>query len=123
MNTNMIADAVYEYLITKHDRVYRNSAPRSPIFPYVVYRVESVINNVPSEDFYINVDVYDDTNKSVRVMEGLADKIDNSLNHAVLNTSGFNAHFMREARQFVDGMELISQQMINLRYNTRVYFK
>lgn len=123
MDTNLIADAVYAYLSTKHSRVYRNKSPRSPVFPYIVYRVESVINNEPSEDFYINVDVYEDANKSVRAIEGLADTIDNGLNKTVLNADGFNAHFMREIRQFVDGTELISQQMINLRYNTRIYFK
>ena len=123
MNTNMIADSVYNYLITKHDRVYRNSAPRSPVFPYVAFRLESVVDNTPSEDFYIHIDVYEDTTTSVRFMETLADSIDSDLNDTVMNTDGFNAHFMREGRQFVDGTELISSQVIFLRYNTRVYFK
>ena len=123
MNTNMIADAIYDFLITKHERVYRNSSPSSPTFPYVVYRIESVTDSTPSEDFYIYVDIYEDTNKSVRVMEDLADNIDNELNDLVMNTDGFNAHFMREGRQFVDGTELISEQVIFLRYNTRIYFK
>jgi len=30
---------------------------------------------------------------------------------------------MREGRQFIDGNELVSSQVINLRYNTRIYFK
>jgi hypothetical protein len=123
MNTNMIADAIYDFLITKHERVYRNSSPSSPTFPYVVYRIESVTDSAPSEDFYIYVDIYEDTNKSVRAMEDLADSIDNELNDLVMNTDGFNAHFMREGRQFVDGTELISEQVIFLRYNTRIYFK
>ncbi|GEM04529.1 hypothetical protein HMI01_15170 [Halolactibacillus miurensis] len=123
MNTNMIADAIYDFLITKHERVYRNSSPSSPTFPYVVYRIESVTDSTPSNDFYIYVDIYEDTNKSVRVMEDLADSIDNELNDLVMNTDGFNAHFMREGRQFVDGTELISEQVIFLRYNTRIYFK
>lgn len=123
VNSNMIADAVNAFLDTKHDRVYRNSAPRSSLFPYVVFRVESVIENTPSEDFYIHVDIYEDTTKSVRLMEDLADNIDNELNNMVMNEEGFNAHFLREGRQFVDGEELISAQVIFLRYNTRIYFK
>lgn len=123
MNSNMIADAVYDFLKLKHDRVYRNSSPRSSVFPYVVYQVESVMDNTPSEDFYIHVDIYEDTNESVRVMEDLADLIDNDLNHKVMNKDGFNAHFKRESRQFVDGDELISAQVIFLRYDTRIYFK
>ena len=123
MNTNAVADEVLEYLSTKHARVYRNRAPQSPTFPYVVFRVESVLNNSPSEDFYINVDIYEDVSKSVRTIEDLADTIDSGLNMAVINTSVLNMHFLREARQFVDDEELVGKQMINLRYNTRIYFK
>lgn len=123
MNTNAVADEVLEYLSTKHTRVYRNRAPQSPAFPYVVFRVESVLNNSPSEDFYINVDIYEDVSKSVRTIEDLADTIDAGLNMEVMNTSALNMHFLREARQFVDDEELVGKQMINLRYNTRIYFK
>jgi len=123
MNTNAVADEVLEYLSTKHARVYRNRAPQSPTFPYVVFRVESVLNNSPSEDFYINVDIYEDVSKSVRTIEDLADTIDSGLNMMVINTSVLNMHFLREARQFVDDEELVGKQMINLRYNTRIYFK
>lgn len=123
MNTNAVADEVLEYLSTKHARVYRNRAPQSPVFPYVVFRVESVLNNSPSEDFYINVDIYEDVSKSVRTIEDLSDTIDAGLNMAVMNTSVLNMHFLREARQFVDDEELVGKQMINLRYNTRIYFK
>ena len=123
MNTNAVADEVLEYLSTKHARVYRNRAPQSPVFPYVVFRVESVLNNSPSEDFYINVDIYEDVSKSVRTIEDLADTIDSGLNMAVMNTSELNMHFLREARQFIDDEELVGKQMINLRYNTRIYFK
>lgn len=123
MNTNAVADEILEYLSTKHTRVYRNRAPQSPIFPYVVFRVESVLNNNPSEDFYINVDIYEDVSKSVRTIEDLADTIDSGLNMRVINTSVLNMHFLREVRQFVDDEELVGKQMINLRYNTRIYFK
>lgn len=123
MNTNAVADEVLEYLSTKHTRVYRNRAPQSPVFPYVVFRVESVLNNSPSEDFYINVDVYEDVSKSVRTIEDLADTIDAGLNMSVVNTSVLNMHFLREQRQYVDDEELVGKQMINLRYNTRIYFK
>ena len=123
MNTNAVADEVLEYLSTKHTRIYRNRAPQSPAFPYVVFRVDSVLNNSPSEDFYINVDIYEDVSKSVRTIEDLADTIDAGLNMEVMNTSELNMHFLREARQFVDDEELVGKQMINLRYNTRIYFK
>lgn len=123
MNTNEVADSIYNYLITKHTRVYRNKSPQSPVFPYVVYRVESVINSYPSEDFYINVDIYEDGSKSVRTIEDLADTIDNDLNDTVFNSDSLNMHFQRETRQYVPEEELVGKQMINIRYNTRIYFR
>lgn len=123
MNINGVADEVLKYLEIKHTRVYRNKAPQSPIFPYVVYKVESVINSYPSEDLYINIDVYEDVNKSVRNMEELADLIDDGLNHTVINTKILNLHFEREQRQYVNPEELVSVHLINLRYVVRVYFK
>lgn len=123
MNTNAVADSIYDYLITKHTRVYRNKSPQSPVFPYVIYRVESVINSYPSEDFYINVDIYDDSVKSVRTIEILADAIDSGLNDNVRITNLLNMHFQRETRQYVPEEELVGKQMINIRYNTRIYFR
>lgn len=120
---NLVADEIDDYLITKHDRVYRNKSPQNPVFPYVVYRIESVINTHPSEDLYVNIDVYEEGNKSVRAMEDLADAIDKDLNMSIFNTDTLNLHFVREQRQYVPAEELVSSHMINLRYAVRAYFK
>ena len=122
MNLNSLADAVQSYLATKHARVYRNRAPVSPTFPYVVYRIDSVADTYPSEDLYINVDIFDAPLVSVRTIEDLADLIDNDLNHSVILTMGLNAHFEREQRQYVPTSELVEAQMVNLRYVARTYF-
>lgn len=122
MNINAVADEVLEYLETKHSRVYRNKAPKEIIvngvkiptpFPYVIYKVESVVNTKPSEDLYINIDIYEDVNKSVRGMENLSDLIDNDLNHTVINTDKLNLHFEREQRQYVTPEDLVSTHLIN----------
>lgn len=123
MNMNLVADEIYDYLITKHERVYRNKSPQSPVFPYVVYRVESVINTYPSEDLYVQIDIYEDSNKSVRGIEDLADTIDKDLNMKVFNTSELNLHFVRDGRNYVPTEELVSAHMINIRYAVRAYFK
>lgn len=123
MNINAVADEVLTYLETKHPRVYRNKAPQTPIFPYIVYKVESVVNTMPSEDLYINVDIYEDVNKSVRAMEDLADLIDNGLNQKIINTDILNLYFDREQRQYVPAEELVSTHLVNLRYVVRAYFK
>ena len=123
MNINKVADEIYKYLITKSTRVYRNSSPQTPIYPYIVYRVDSVINTYPSEDIYLNIDIYEEVVKSVRAIEDLADTIDNGLNLTVINTEELNLYFNREQRQYVPSQELVSTQLINLRYVVRVYFK
>jgi len=123
VNMNAVADEVYDYLITKHERVYRNKSPQSPTFPYAVYRIESVMNTYPSEDLYINIDVYEDGAKSVRGIEDLADTIDKGLNMTVVNTDELNLHFVRDGRNYVPTEELVSAHMINLRYAVRAYFK
>ncbi|MGB4661886.1 MAG: hypothetical protein WBI07_22115 [Mobilitalea sp.] len=123
MNINAVADEVLTYLSIKHPRVYRNKAPQSPVFPYVVFMVESAVNSMPSEDLYVNIDVYENVNTSVRNMEDLADLIDNDLNHSVMNTDTLNLHFERESRQYVTPEELVSAHLINLRYAVRAYFK
>lgn len=132
MNTNAVVDEILTYLVTKHSRAYRNSAPTTITvnnvkiptpFPYVVFRTESATNTIPSEDYYLNIDIYEDVTKSVRAMEDLADLIDNGLNHTVINTSILNLHFEREQRQYVTPQELVSTHLINLRYVVRAYFK
>lgn len=123
MNMNLIADQILNYLETKHSRVYRNKAPKEVNFPYVVFKIESVMNTMPSEDLYLNVDIYEDINKSVRDIEDLADSIDNGLNLNVINSNELNMHFIREARQYVNDEELIGTHLINMRYVIRAYFK
>lgn len=123
MDINAVADEVLAFLETKHKRIYRNKSIKSPVFPYVVYRVESVINSYPSEDLYIYIDIYDDVNKSVRGMENLADLIDNDLNRKIINTDILNLNFEREQRQYVPPEEIVTAHLINLRYVVRAYFK
>lgn len=132
MNVNTVADEILAYLETKHSRSYRNKAPTAITvndvkvptpFPYVVFRIDSITDTYPSNDLYLNIDIYEDTNKSVMVMEDLADLIDNGLNHTIINTSVTSLQFEREQRQYVPSEELVSTHLINLRYVVRAYFK
>lgn len=137
MNINAVADETSVYLKTKHSRVYRNKPPKSPTFPYVIYRVESATDTYPSDDLYVNIDVYEDANNLVRDMEDLADLIDgdgkvhdkegnliepSGLNNRIINTDILNLQFSREQRQYVGPEELVSTHLINLRYVVRAYF-
>jgi len=122
MRSNDVADIIGDYLKTKHTRVHRAKAPSQKVFPYVVYRIESVMNSYPSEDLYLNVDIYEDPMQSIRTVETLADNIDAGLNHAVITQSGINLHFEREQRQSVDAQDLVEAYLINIRYVVRGYF-
>lgn len=130
MNMNAFADALYDVLRTKHTHVYRNKAPQSPTYPFIIYRVENVLDMSPSDDLYVHVDVYDDANVSVRALENLADLIDgdgdglspSGLNQLIIQTNELNAHFKREQRQHIPSLEIGGVQAVNLRYDVRVYF-
>ena len=122
MRSNDLANIIGTHLSTKHPRVYRAKAPSQKTFPYVVFRIESVVNSYPSEDLYLNVDIYEDPNRSVSVVETLADDIDRDLNHSIIIENGMNLHFERETRQSIDSTELLTAYLVNIRYVVRAYF-
>ena len=124
MDTNKVADLINTFLATKHTRVYRNKAPQSPVFPYVIFDCESVDDAFPSSDYTVYVDVYDAPNVSVRAMNTLADTIDSSFTGLLINDSALNLHIQSKIiRQYVPIKELVSSQMINMQFSARVYFK
>lgn len=122
MNTNAVADTILDYLTGKHERSYRNKAPQTPVPPYIVFRLDNTTDTYPSDDMYLNIDVYDVSTASVRAIEDLADLIDNDLNHKVMNTETMNLQSEREQRQYIPPEELVSLHLINLRYVVRAYF-
>lgn len=131
MKINALALEIGKYLTTKHTRVYRTKAPVGATLPYIVFRVESVTNSMPSEDCYANIDIFDNNTVSVKAVEDLADTIDGNgdklnptgLNQLIINTADFNAYFDREIRQFDNSEELVGVHLINLRYTAQTYFK
>ena len=122
MRSNDIADIIGAKLAAKHSRVYRQKAPATKVFPYVVYRIESVGDTYPSEELYVNIDLYEANTASVRTVETLADSIQAELNHKVIIENNTNLHFELEQRQSVDAQDLIDAYLINLRFVVRAYF-
>ncbi len=133
MNTNAIADEILAYLKTKHSRAYRNKSPKKPTYPYVVFRIDSGVPSYPSENRYINIDIYDSASKTSRAVENLADLIDGDgkregaeptgFNRRIIDTDDFNAFFELEQRQYVQSEELAGVQLINMRYVMQVFSK
>ena len=122
MRSNDIADIIGAKLAAKHSRVYRQKAPATKVFPYVVYRIESVGDTYPSEELYVNIDLYEAPTASVRTVETLADSIQAELNHKVIIENNTNLHFELEQRQSVDAQDLIEAYLVNLRFVVRAYF-
>lgn len=123
INTNAIADAILDVLTPIHARSYRNKSPQTPISPYVVYILDSSIPSGPSSDFYLTIDVFDDPNESVRAIETLSDAIQDALDNLVIITDAINVHMALEQRQYVSNTDLVTSQMVNLRFVCRTYFK
>lgn len=122
MNTNSISDLILAKLATLHARVYRNESIETPTFPYVVYSLSSLTPTDPSTDYYLNIDIMEKPHTSVRVIETLADSIQDSLDNLVLRTVDLNVHSVLEQRQFISQSDLTTGQMINLRFVLRSYF-
>ncbi len=122
MDTNKVADKLYTLLSAKHARVYRNAPPSSPVFPYVVYNVESITESYPSEDYYVYIDVFDSATGSVRPMETLADSIQ-SIARTVVSDSDLSMQIEKISRQFISADDLTTSKMITMQFECRVYFK
>lgn len=122
MRSNDINDIIGERLSSIHPRVHRTKAPQRKEFPYIVYRIESVIDSYPSEELYLNVDLYESPAASVRNVETLADEVQDLLNHVVIIEKNTNLQIDLEQRQSVDSQDLVDAYLINLRFVVRAYF-
>ena len=121
MDSNKVADAILGTLT--QERVYRNKPILNPTFPYVVCTLESLNVLEPSTEYYLNVDICEDPNTSVRAIETIADSIQDNLDNKVINNNDLNIHIVIENRQYISNQDLITHQMINIRFVCRCYFK
>jgi len=123
MNMNAVADAVLPVVAALQSRTYRTKPPQTPVWPYIVCSLDSATATDPSSDIYLNIDVIDDPNVSVRAMETIADTVQNAIDNHIITNSALNIHAVLEQRQYISNADLIANQMINLRFVLRVYFK
>ena len=134
MDYNQICDAVATFLKTKHARVTWNDRPSKPTYPFIVYSISNQIPSNPSSDLYLNIDIYEKSGKSVREINDLADAINGDgdeqkgtpptgLAEKIIDTDDMVLFFHFESREPVDAEDLVSVQLINLRYVIRTYTK
>lgn len=122
MDTLALSQQILASLQVHHARTYWNRSPQSPVFPYVVYSFDSINASDPSTDYYLNVDIFENINGSTVAIEQLADEIQDELDNKVLRTDDVNLHLVIEQRQFISSTDLITAQLINLRFVIRAYF-
>ncbi|KNY24845.1 tail completion protein gp17 [Pseudobacteroides cellulosolvens] len=129
MNTIEFSKAIRSYLLTKHPRVYKEKAPATATFPYITFNLPSSSNTYPSEDFTLEIDIWDDKEDTTS-LETLTDSIDgdgDALNPTGLNiktivSNGLTATFYRETRgEVIDDDPRINRRQ--LRYRVRTYYK
>lgn len=120
IDTVKLADEIYKAIGI--DRLYWNRSPQKPTYPYAVYYLDTATPTEPSTDYYLNVNIFDDINKSTIAIETTADQVANNLDNKIILTDEMNCHLVLEQRQFISSDDLITSQMINLRFVARVYF-
>lgn len=127
MNMVNFIKSIRDYLLTKSDRVYFQRAPDTAPFPYVVFDLPTSNDTRPSQDFYLEIDGWDN-NQDTNALENLIDSIDGDgdnlnptgLNNKTLSTVDVTATFHRQNRGNIpDEDKRINRRQ--LRYSVRVY--
>ena len=110
---------------TAISEAYMDQAPQGTAFPFVTFKFPTSNATDPSQDHFLEVDVWDRNTSATRV-ETLTNSIDTALHKVVIRTStGFNAHFQRVNRlaipnfDSVTGASMIKRRQ--LRYLVRTY--
>ena len=119
--------AIGNYLASKVTRAYKSNAPEEAVFPYAVFYLPNSINTDPSEDFYLDVDIWDNK-QDTTALENLVDIIDGDgdvlnptgLHHKTITADGITATFYRESRSEIEDEDpRLSRRQ--LQYSVRVY--
>lgn len=127
MKMTELISGIRSFLLTKATRVYFRKAPSTAAFPYVVFDLPSSYSSRPSEDFSLEVDVWDDK-QDTTALENLTESIDGNgdifsptgLNYKTITSANLTATSYREARLIVpDDDERINRRQ--LRYTVRAY--
>lgn len=87
---------------TVHDRIYYESAPSDPVYPYVVYIFPDTDDQDNLETFMMEVDAWDKPIDGSTVdLETLIGNIDLLLHRRVFNSNGVFFSIYRESRRTI----------------------
>ena len=111
--------AVKTKLKTRATRVHMGQAQQGSAFPYVTFKFPTSDATDPSEDFFLEVDLWD-KNTDATAIENLTDNVDSDFHKWVYNSTGINAHFQRINRLAIDDPDPVIKRR-QLRYLVRTY--
>ena len=111
---------VYSTVSAVHSRTYLEVAPQNATYPFVVIKYPTSIENLPREDFIIEVDIWDNKTDTTAI-ETLTNNIDAVLHKKHYYSSGkLQCDIYRISRSMIpDPDEHIRRRQ--LRYEAKTY--
>lgn len=100
---------------------YMNHAPKSATTPYIVFRIEDILDNSPSYTATIKFMCYDDRNKTSSNNINNADVIMNAMNKVQFNYDNMAIHSTLILQQDIPSEYLTDKQCIEQQYNAVIY--
>lgn len=119
---NNIKSIVKEIETTNKDiSFYLNSAPKSVPSPYVVFRLEDMIDTSPTYNFTLKFMCWDDRNKSSENVLKIADIINDKLNKKQLVFDDMGIHSVLNISQNIPSEFLTDKQCVELQFDITIY--
>ena len=101
--------------------VYVNHAPKSATLPYIVVRLESMIDTSPSYNATLKIVFYDDRNKTSQTNTLNADVMRPIFNKAQFEFEDMLVHSVLSLEQNIPSEYLADKQVIEQQFDVRIY--
>ena len=100
---------------------YQDSAPKNAVTPYVVFRLESMVDTSPTTNATLKFMCYDDRNKLAKANIEIADKIHHKFNKTYRVFDIQSYHSVLNIRQVIPSEYLTDKQCIEMQFDVVIY--
>lgn len=121
MNTSLFMSNFKSLLADIDTDLYQDNAPKTAKTPYIVFRLETTIDQSPSYTLDMKFMCYDDQNKSSKDNIIIADEIQKIFNKQYWVLVGQSLHSTLTLRQNIPSEMLIDKQVIELQFDMTLY--
>lgn len=101
--------------------IYVNHAPKTATLPYIVVRLESMIDTSPSYNATLKIVFYDDRNKTSQTNSLNADIMRPIFNKAQFEFDDMLVHSVLSLEQNIPSEYLADKQVIEQQFDVRIY--